>query len=199
MSATSTKMNCYLLAGGKSSRMGEDKGLMMLHDKRIIEHILAILKPIFKKIIIVSNNKSYSQFGAEVIPDLILDCGPAGAIYTALVHSDSEQIFVVTCDMPFISAEAIAYLISESKNVQIVVPVHHQKFEPLFALYSRSCLETWKKVVDTGVFKLQNIISNFKVLELNVEGHSFFPEDLFTNINTKEDLEKASKKMNYDN
>ncbi len=198
MSELSKHMNCYILAGGQSSRMGIDKGLIQLNGKAIVQHVIDKLKPLFKNVIIVSNNKEYSKFGLETISDIIKDSGPAGGIYTALTHSNTGNNFIVSCDMPFITLEAVKFVISESASYQITVPIHHQKYEPLFAQYSTSCKDKWKQEIDKGVFKLQNIMTKFNVLELNVEGNPLF-NDVFTNINTKEDLEKAVKKLSHGN
>jgi len=199
MSDISKQMNCYILAGGKSSRMGEDKGLLELNGKTIMEYVIAQVKPLFKTVFIVSSNEQYSRFGLEVIPDLVKDIGPAGGILTVIQHSSTEHNLVISCDMPFITSEALEYLTAGAKAYQVVVPIHQQKLEPLCAIYSRSCLDLWKQEIEKGVYKLQNIISNFKTQELNVEEHPLFQSDFFTNINTKEDLEKAIKKLDHGN
>ncbi len=199
MSELSEIMNCYVLAGGRSTRMGIDKGLIILKDKAIIEYCIEALKSIFKNLIIVSNHNGYSGFGFEVIADIISDNGPAGGIYTALSHSSTEQNFIVSCDMPFVTCKAVEFIISKSINHQITVPVYCNKFEPLFAVYTKSCSEKWKQIMDTGTFKLQNIIANFKTLELNVDGNPLFSDDLFLNINSKSELERAQNKINHDN
>jgi molybdenum cofactor guanylyltransferase len=195
MSELSKNMNCYILAGGKSSRMGTDKGLIQLYDKTIVEHVIRVLKPLFKDLVIVSNDQAYSRFGLLVIPDLINDSGPAAGIYTALSHTNTDQNFIVSCDMPFITPETIAHVITQSIGYQITVPVYRQKIEPMFAVYSKSCSKKWKEEIDKGVFKLQVIMSKFKTLELNVDGNAIFKDDLFMNINTKEDLENAKRRF----
>lgn len=192
-------MNCYVLAGGKSSRMGVEKGLIKIHHKYLIEYIVDKLKPLFKEVIIIANNVDYSKLGLKVIPDQVKDSGPAGGIYTALLHSTTEHNFMVSCDMPFITSKAAEYIISRSHNHQIVVPVHHGNFEPLFAVYSRSCAVQWKQEMDKGVFKLQNIMTKFNTLELIIDDEPLFNEDTFTNINTKQDLETAIEKLSHDN
>jgi molybdopterin-guanine dinucleotide biosynthesis protein A len=195
MSVQKHDMNCYILAGGKSSRMGIDKGLIILNKKTIVEHVIHVLKPLFKNLIIVSNNPDYSKFGLEVITDLVKDSGPAGGIYTALNHTNTRHNFIVSCDMPFITSQAVEFVIHDSKDHEITVPVYKQKYEPLFAVYSKSCAEGWKKQMDKGVFKLQLIMNNFKTRELNVDGNTLFNDDLFININTKEDLETAKRQL----
>ncbi len=195
MSEQTQHMNCYILAGGKSSRMGIDKGLIELNGKTIVEHVIGVLKPLFNELIIVSNNPEYSKFGLPVIQDLIKDKGPAGGIYTVLNHTTTEHNFIVSCDMPFITSRAVEFVVEASKDYQITVPVYKQKYEPLFAVYSKSCAQGWEEQMDKGVFKLQLIMNNFETRELNVDGNALFNDDLFININTKEDLETAKRQF----
>ena len=72
-------INGYVLAGGKSSRMGKDKGMIIYNGKAIIEYIIEQLKPLVNKLVIVSNNFEYEKFGVEVINDLLKDIGPVGS------------------------------------------------------------------------------------------------------------------------
>src|ERR1041385_1796721 len=101
------KMTGFILAGGKSSRMKEDKGLMLLNRKAIVQYVIDALKPAVKEVIIISNNEVYKQFGYQVIPDLVNDAGPMGGIFTGLSRSNTLYNFFASCDMPFITSEVI--------------------------------------------------------------------------------------------
>ena len=87
-----------VLAGGKSSRMGSDKGLLTINGKMFIEHVVDAMKPLVDNIIIVSNNKMYDQFGYERIEDEIINSGPMAGLYSGLKHSESEYNLVLSCD-----------------------------------------------------------------------------------------------------
>lgn len=186
-----TEISGYILAGGKSSRMGSDKGLIVFIQKTIVEHVIEQLKPTVKNIIIVSNNPEYKKFGFPLISDQIEDAGPAGGIHAALTHSSTKSNFIVSCDMPFITSSAINYLIGKSSSYQITVPIYKQKLEPLFGIYSKQCLSLWTQLIQNGTFKLQNLIDHFKALKLNVDDNLIFNDKLFTNLNTKDDLKNA--------
>lgn len=186
-------INGYILAGGKSSRMGTDKGLLLLNGKLIIQHVIEQLQPTVQKVVIVSNNTDYDKTGLEVIGDIIKDIGPAGGIYTALSHSTTKYNFVVSCDMPFISSYAIDYVIQHSFQSQITLPILQEKIEPLFGVYSKDCLLKWEELIGKGIIKLQTLINNFDTLQLDVTENDLFNEVLFANINTKNDLESAIK------
>ena len=193
MTIKNTQFNGYILAGGKSSRMGVDKGLMLFKGKAIIEYVIEQIQPVVQKVVIISNNPEYKKFGVEVIPDLIKDIGPAGGIHTALQHTDNNLNFMLSCDMPFITKEAIQYIIKNAMQSQIALPVHKDKIEPLFGVYSKECSNTWFELISKGIIKLQDLVVSFNLKTIDVENHSLFNDSLFMNINTKKDFETAIK------
>ncbi|MCX6188681.1 MAG: molybdenum cofactor guanylyltransferase [Bacteroidetes bacterium] len=184
-------INGYILAGGKSSRMGTDKGLMLYKGKEIIKYSMEQLQPIVDKVVIVSNNMEYEKLGVEVIPDLIKDIGPAGGIYSALDHSDVNLNFIVSCDMPFITKEAINFIIENTSSSQITLPCHHGQLEPLFGVYTKTCLVQWLTLINQGCIKIKDLASNFDLRTINIDDNELFHPTFFTNINTKEDFLKA--------
>ncbi len=173
--------NAYILAGGKSSRMGTDKGLLLFEGK----------PPIFDKLAIVSNNPEYEKFGLELIPDLIKDIGPAGGIYTALHHSEAKLNFMLSCDMPFITKEAIEFLVKNAGENQIVLLENQGKLEPLFGLYAKDCEAVWLQLIQQNTIKLQDMVSYFKLKIIPIENNEIFAASFFKNINTKEDFNNA--------
>lgn len=184
-------MTGYILAGGKSSRMGMDKGLMQLNGQPIIKYVITQLQPVVHKLVIVSNNPEYEKFGFEVIADPIKERGPAGGIYTALNHSDSAINFIVSCDMPFITTAGMQYIVQQQAQSQIILPMHEQKLEPLFGVYSKACLKKWLALIEQGTFKLQDMVVQFDLKKIHVDNNNLFTDHFFMNINTKTDLEKA--------
>lgn len=190
MQVTKSKINGYILAGGKSSRMGTDKGLMHFHGKPMIVHVIEQLKPAVDKIVIVSNNPEYEKFGFEVVTDLIKNIGPAGGIFTALSHTDTEKNVMVSCDMPFIKTEAVRFLIEFAEEHEIVLPVFKNNPEPLFGMYSKSCQTKWKEWIDKGIYKLTDLASHFSLLLVDVDGNEFFREDSFKNFNSLSDFDE---------
>ena len=188
-------INGYILAGGKSSRMGTDKGLLHFHGKPIVQTIIDQILPTVNKTVIVSNNAEYEKFGLEVFADLITDVGPAGGIHAAMTHTDSEQIFVVSCDMPYITTDAIQYMIEQASQSQITLPLNREKIEPLFGVYSKKCLPLWQQLIEQGMIKLQEMVTHFELLKINIETNELFNDLLFLNINDKNDLQRALKKL----
>jgi molybdopterin-guanine dinucleotide biosynthesis protein A len=183
--------NGYILAGGKSSRMGTDKGLLEFEGKAMIEHVIHQMKPLFEKLVIVSNNPEYEKFGLEVIPDLIKNIGPAGGIFTALHHSDVDINFVVSCDMPFITQEAIEFVINNTNESQIVLLENQGKLEPLFGVYAKECESIWLQLIEQNTIKLQEMVLQFKLKTIPIENNDLFSFSFFKNINTQEDFNNA--------
>lgn len=188
-----SEVNGYILAGGKSSRMGMDKGLMLLNGKAVVQQMIEQIQPAVANLVIVSGNASYQQFGLEVIGDLKLSIGPAGGIHSALSHTDKNHNFIVSCDMPFITTNGVRYIIESSGQSQITLPEHEKTIEPLFGVYSKECLAKWESLILGGEIKLHNMISNFKLTKINVNDIKSFENYFFSNINTMKDFENATQ------
>lgn len=190
------QIDAFILAGGKSSRMGTDKGLLLFNDKHLIEWSIEELQKIFSKIVIVSNKQVYKKFKLSVIKDIRKNLGPAGGIYSALKYTKADYIFVISCDMPLITSEAIHFLVSQLNGCDILVPLCQNKVQPLFALYSKNCFLKWKELIDKGETKLQVMIEQFNVKKVSVNNNPLFKAEQFININDRNDLSKAFQLIN---
>ncbi|MDG1475846.1 MAG: molybdenum cofactor guanylyltransferase [Vicingaceae bacterium] len=174
-----------ILAGGKSSRMNQDKGLMMLNEKPMIQYVIEVLKTIVDEIIIISNNPEYKQFGYPVYSDLIKDKGPLAGIYTSLYYSQSETNIILSCDTPHISSELISFLLSSHQNHQITIPEKENQTHQLIGVFSKSCETNFALSIEKSQLKL---IDAFKNLNLNIVDANRFDAHVFKNINTPSDL-----------
>ena len=105
------KIVAYILAGGKSSRMGDDKGLLLLHEKPVIQYMIDEIKKVTDDISIVTSNEKYKQFNLKIIEDTFKDKGPAAGIDAALLDAKEETIFITSCDMPFVDEKSILKLL----------------------------------------------------------------------------------------
>ena len=180
-----------VLAGGKSSRMGSDKGLLIINGKMFIEHVVAALRPLVDTIIIVSNNKMYDQFGFERIEDKIKDSGPLAGLFSGLNNSKTDYNLVLSCDIPMITTEVLEKLIdADYKNYEVVQIQSQQKTMPLIALYNKQCVDTCLQLLQQGEKRLRVAVSQLKVKTILVESEF---DVLVKNVNTKEDL----KTMNH--
>ncbi|MCK6650149.1 MAG: molybdenum cofactor guanylyltransferase, partial [Bacteroidia bacterium] len=105
-----------ILAGGKSSRMGTDKGIVELNNKALIEYVIETLREVTDQIIIIANNNHYDKFGYEVYPDIIKEAGPMGGIYTGLFYSTTEHNFILSCDTPLLNKNILKEIIATTQN-----------------------------------------------------------------------------------
>ncbi len=181
-------LNAYILAGGKSTRMGEEKGLMKFNEKPLIQYVIDAVQQVTTDIFIVTNNEAYLPFGFPLISDLQKGLGPAGAIDTVLFHSTADTNLIIACDMPFIDADSIRYLISQQRPDGITVPLFNQYPEALFGLYASSIHAKWHQLVEKGILKLSDLLSSFETTFVNGNAMSESNKNLFRNMNTKDDL-----------
>ncbi len=175
-----------ILAGGKSSRMNEDKGLMLLEGEPMIQYVITVLKPFVDDIVIVSNNVAYEQFGYPVYEDLIKEKGPLAGLYTGLFYSQSETNIVLSCDVPYVSEKLISFLIEKHGDCQITIPEKDGFTHQLISVFSKSCEPFFGISLEKDELKL---LDAFKNLNLNVVDANHFEAQLFRNLNAPNDVD----------
>lgn len=182
-----------ILAGGKSSRMGSDKGLLAINGVPMISHVInSLIKAGIKDIIIISKNSEYQKFGFPVFPDIIEDKGPLGGIYTGLSKSKTSKNLVLSCDIPFLDETIIDKLIRESGEEQISVVKFQNQLHPLIGMYDSSLLKALGEHLILNMLKVEQFINgcDFKILDIE----KLLPQiknKSFSNINTLEELRKS--------
>lgn len=182
-----------ILAGGKSSRMGTDKGLLKFNDKSFIEYSIAAMKPLVSQIIIISNNADYDKFNLKRVEDLIKDAGPLAGLYSGLKVSKTEYNLVLSSDIPLIRTEILKKLIKECEdNFDVIQIMSKNKSMPLIALYRKRCEKVFHHLLQNNERRLQVAVIQCKVKNIVLNPSL---ELFVTNINTPEDLEK----MVYEN
>lgn len=177
-----------ILAGGKSSRMGTDKGLVDLNGKPMIQYIIDTMESLNLPILIIANNDEYLKFGYPVHKDLIPELGPVGGIYTALTKTETAKNIVVSCDTPFVSKMVLGLLIEASKNQLVTVAEFNDRMHPLIGVYDKNALDTFRKSIDNNQLKMQLINKELNVKIISLTGNKNLDAMVFKNINTKEEL-----------
>jgi len=186
-----------ILAGGKSSRMGQDKGLLNLGGRKLVEIAAANLSQVCSGIIISANNSVYQQFGYRVIPDLHKDTGPIGGLYSALSGSKTRFNIALSADLPFVNRELLEYLLGKAEGYEAVAPVSEKGFyEPLCAVYDRSVLPVIDKCIGNREYKMQHFLDKVNLNKILIsDSLPFYTPLLFTNINTASDLSLAARHL----
>jgi Molybdopterin-guanine dinucleotide biosynthesis protein A len=177
----------FILAGGKSSRMGTDKAMLSFRGKPLLKHICDLIEPFCCEIIICGSKMEYESFGLKMLPDLYTNIGPISGIYSALNYSRTEWTLIVSVDTPMINRELLEFLISNKESFDSVVPSHNAGFEPLIALYNRSALSSVKEMIDTENYRIADLLSRININELDCNDLvDKFPK-LFLNLNRMDD------------
>lgn len=187
-----SQISAYILAGGKSSRMGSDKGMLLLHGAVFIEHIVKALKVAsVENITIVSDNAAYDFLNCNRIQDIYPNKGPVGGIFTALSYSKTKENIILSVDVPLISSDIIKWLIAnKSQEKQITQVKVLDKASPLIAIYNSAVVSVFEEHLKRDQLKLRLVIGEIPHETIDV------PEEwvcLLQNINTKEDYQNLLK------
>ena len=183
------KITAFILAGGKSQRMGTDKGLLPLAGKPFVSHICEAVKSIVgENIVIVSSNADYDFLGYKRIEDLVSDKGPVGGIYTALQYSRAKLNFMLSVDAPLVSAELLLWILENKNDSYEMTQVQlDKKTYPLIAIYEQSLVSVFEENLKKEQLRLRQIIEEINQQTLKI------PEKWRTqvqNINTPEEYQK---------
>ena len=184
-----------VLAGGRGSRLGQEKGLCLFREKPLVHYALNILKPLCDTLLISANRHmdEYQQYGFPVIRDEIQDIGPLGGILSCLKQSHTQHNLILSCDTPFVTAGIFSRLIDNIKNFQVVVPAHETfLLEPLSAYYATNVIGAIEHQIKTGDYKIMHLLKHVRFTSVAFdENLSFYSERTFLNINTPEALKSA--------
>ena len=186
-----------ILAGGKSSRMGAEKGLQQLCGKPLIHYAIEALSGLCNTIIISSSSDAYHSLGYRVVADVIPGIGPMGGIYSTLQQSKTEENLVLSCDLPFVSEELMSYILENSTGYKVAVPwLGDQHYEPLCGFYHLSILDQINAFIENNNYKLPDIFDEIRINRLVINSElNFYQENLFLNVNSKHDLTLAENLM----
>ena len=186
-------MDCFsivILAGGKSERMGTDKGLLCFNQQPIIKHIIDRLSPICKDIIISANNINYLKFGLDIVEDKYKFCGPISGIVEGLKKVKHNKVIILSCDSPFIKPNLIYHLLNYKTEAEILF-TFNKRVHPFPGLYHKSITNKLDSILEKGERKLQNLYKYFNIENINCAN---FDRTNFVNFNTLNDMKKYANK-----
>lgn len=178
-----SKITGIIFAGGKSSRMGQNKALVKYKRQRLIDRTIQLIKSSCDYLLI-SSNVPLKDVPYALVPDLIPNIGPLGGLYSVLTKTTTSGNIVLACDVPNIEPEFFDTLLSKSKGYDAVIPrLPNGKLEPLVAFYSKSIIPVIEEQIKNEDFKLVNLI-----FKLNVHYVDVRDEKMFKNVNAPTDL-----------
>lgn len=193
----------FILAGGKSSRMGRDKAFVEFEGRTLLARALEVTRSVTDDVRIVGDAAKFAQF-APVVEDVFPGCGPLGGIHAALRASACEMNLMLAVDMPFVSAALLRYLVARARESVARVTVGRssegdsgrrtERWQPLCAVYRREFADAAERVLYAGRYRIDALFEadSTQVIEESEWIAAGFSAEMFRNLNTPEDLGNAS-------
>ena len=155
----------FVLAGGRSSRMGRDKALLDLNGVTLLDQIASRVEIAAGNVTIIAPQGRYRDLRFPVIADAVEHCGPLGGVFTALSITGASWNLIAACDMPSLTVEFLEDLFraAEAGDVDAVVPETAGGLDPLCAVYHRTCLEKAVWAIDHKIFKMHDFVSTLRL------------------------------------
>lgn len=188
-----------ILAGGKSSRMGVNKSFLKIGEITIIERISNLMKSIFLQNIIITNSPSeYAFTGLPIREDIYKSKGPLAGIHSGLVHSTTEKILVISCDVPLMTAEMINYIVDYKSNKPVKFCEAAGYHQPLVGVYSKSLISDIEKLLRNEQItdkSFHQFLKNVDVEIIYPNKLEFYKDEIFLNVNTPQDYKVVFSKF----
>ena len=171
----------FVLAGGASKRMGQDKALMPYGGTTLVEHVAKIVAEAAGSVALIGDPARLGHLGLPVFADELPSCGPASGIYTALRVTETDWNLVVACDMPSISANVLRKLLHHAESAErgcVAAVGPYGQPEPLCAVYHRRCLPALSRAIRDKRLKMRDLIKEIGAVWIPVDATAL------VNVNT---------------
>ena len=179
------KLSVGILAGGKSSRMGQNKALLTIHEKRFIDKLAEEFGGFSEVLISAAEKSVYESMELPIVYDEHQDIGPIEGIYQILNAASEDYVFICAADMPFVTKKLVAYMaefISSDYDCYCLMDEDH--IHPLCAIYSKKVLGAVKSCIERGNYRLMGILNSVRTKYIKLE-YTCFDKKVVKNINTK--------------
>lgn len=186
----------FVLIGGRSSRMGQDKALLTFGNLPLAARIANLVQSVCGGVTLVGSRAKYSSLGFPVIEDIFPNQGPLGGIHSALTHAHAPRSLIVGCDMPHLSSGFLELLLEIARDAEadaVVPETDSAGYEPLCAVYTQACLPPLEEALRNGQRKISHLLDQLRIRRVTPrEWQLFDPHGkLFCNLNTPEEYTEA--------
>ena len=199
---TKQNVTAVILAGGKGRRMdGQDKGLIKLANRPLIEYVIDAIKPQVETIILNANRnqEQYSDYGYPVISDTLDDFqGPLAGFFSAMKTATTSHIITLPCDGPLLPNDLVERLIFsindktvDDKNPDIAVAHDGDRMQPVYALMPTTLKTSLNTFLKSGERKIDFWYKQHQVALTNFSDCS----ETFRNINTAEQRDTLQRDL----
>lgn len=186
------KIKGIVLAGGKSSRFGEDKALAVVNGMRMIEKAIHLLEELnLEPTVITSIERDYSFLRCHIERDLLPHKGPLGGIYTASCLFKGYALLTLVCDMPLLTTPLLATLIENHHKPQqaTVFCDTRNEIQPFPGVYESDLSVLLLEEIQAERLSMQEFLKGIPTLKV-IEPP--FDAELFANINEKKDIKQSN-------
>jgi molybdopterin-guanine dinucleotide biosynthesis protein A len=184
----------FVLAGGQSSRMGQDKAFMQLGGRTLLAHALELAKAATGSVQIIGSSEKFAAFG-QLAEDIFPGHGPLAGIHRALTSTQTELNLILAVDMPFLQPGVLNYLVAQARNsaATVVVPAAGRGLQPLCAVYRRDFAQVAERSLVAGKNKIDCLFAEVqtRVIKQDELERNGFSEEMFRNLNTELDWQEA--------
>jgi molybdopterin-guanine dinucleotide biosynthesis protein A len=192
-----TDLTAFVLAGGKSTRMGSDKAFLPWGDGTLLSHVLKLVAGVTPRARIVGDARKFAAFGA-VIEDIYRDHGPLGGIHAALSSTTTGLNLMLAVDSPLIEAQFLQFMIGLARGTDAVatLPRADGLLQPLCAVYRREFLQPAEQALQAGRNKIDTLFSTVstRVIENDELVRVGFSAAMFRNLNTPEEWKEEQRR-----
>jgi molybdopterin-guanine dinucleotide biosynthesis protein A len=196
MDAREFDVTAFILAGGKSSRMGSDKAFLRLENETLLARALRAADTAAREVRIVGEASKFASYG-RVVEDVYRGRGPLGGIHAALLSSTTELNLMLAVDLPFVKSKFLEYLLlrAQESGAMVTVPRAGGGLQPLCAIYRRGFANVAEKSLSEGKNKIDPLFAGVEtcVIEENELAGAGFSAEMFRNLNTPEEFERAKE------
>jgi molybdopterin-guanine dinucleotide biosynthesis protein A len=176
----------FVVAGGRSRRMGRDKALMGWGGATLLDHAIRTLEAVCADVRVLSGlQRRYTDRGRAVVVDAAPEAGPLAGLEAALASATPAPVVVLAVDMPFVPPELLRHLADSLAGWDVAVPVIPAGPEPLCAAYGPDCLAPVREALAAGERKMTSFWPKVRVRTHPAEELARFgpPERMFRNLN----------------
>jgi phospholipid/cholesterol/gamma-HCH transport system ATP-binding protein len=195
---SANQISAFILAGGKSTRMGADKAFLEFEGLTLLARALELAGSVTPQVSIVGSREKFARF-APVVEDIFPDRGPLGGIHAALRFSVTELNLMLAVDMPLVPQTFLQYLLDQARIARgawVVIPRADGRLQPLCAIYRREFAGAAENALRAGNNKIDLLFNSLpaRVIDEKQLQAAGFSSAIFRNLNTPEELEAERQK-----
>jgi len=186
----------FILAGGRSGRLGQDKAFLRYRGSPLIQVARRCLESVGLPVTIVADSgERFRSLGLSVVVDQVAGAGPLAAVFTALTASRSRDNYFIPCDTPLVPPRLYRVLAKVRQDYDVVFPRDSKGgLHPLCAYYSRTAAEPIRRLLETGARRVDSVLGSEDLRGHVLSGPEWgLPDEAFLNVNTPADWERLGR------